>query len=192
MRIILGSESKGRQKVLREMGFNFDVMSADIDEKAIRHDNPVEFTLALARAKAQALIAVIIEPALLITSDQIKIYGGKIREKPVDKIQADRFLKSYHSEHPIKTITSVVVTNTRLGIQAEGTDTAKIWFYKICGQVVDEYIKSGDAFLYAGAFNHEHSLLSPYVAAIDGERESILGLPRQLTVELMERVQKQP
>jgi predicted house-cleaning NTP pyrophosphatase (Maf/HAM1 superfamily) len=40
MRLILGSSSKYRQQILRDMGFDFEVRVAGIDEKAIRYDVP--------------------------------------------------------------------------------------------------------------------------------------------------------
>lgn len=39
MQIILGSQSRGRREVLEGMGYSFETMSADIDEKAIRFDD---------------------------------------------------------------------------------------------------------------------------------------------------------
>lgn len=52
MKIILGSQSRSRRKVLEKLGYEFEVMPADIDEKAIRFDDPTKLTLVLARAKA--------------------------------------------------------------------------------------------------------------------------------------------
>lgn len=72
MEIILGSQSKGRRGVLERAGYTFDVMSADIDERAIRRDDPKELTRALARAKADALLPKIVGQALLVTSDQME------------------------------------------------------------------------------------------------------------------------
>ena len=40
LRIILGSASPARKKILQEMGYEFDVLPAGIDEKAIRSDDP--------------------------------------------------------------------------------------------------------------------------------------------------------
>ncbi|NQS90060.1 Maf family protein, partial [Patescibacteria group bacterium] len=82
MKIILGSQSKGRKKMLEEMGVEFEIMPADIDEKAIRLKDPKELVLVIARAKADALKPRISEPAILITSDQVVVWQGKIREKP--------------------------------------------------------------------------------------------------------------
>ena len=188
MRIILGSKSEGRSRVLKRMGVLFTVMSADIDEKAIRLSDPKELTLALARAKADALLPRITEPALLITSDQVVVYEGVIREKPESREQAIEFLESYR-EHPARCVTSVVVTNTATGARACGTDIAFIyfsWWYP--EPVIAEYVDSGDPFLHAGGFDHEHPMVAPWLLKIEGEKDSVTGLPWKLTQELMRQV----
>ncbi len=57
MKIILGSSSSGRKMVMeelgKELGFDFDVMIPDIDEKTIRLDNPRELVMAIAHAKTE-------------------------------------------------------------------------------------------------------------------------------------------
>ncbi|GFQ07102.1 maf-like protein ddb_g0281937 [Phtheirospermum japonicum] len=54
--IILGSSSVARKKILADMGFEFTTMSADIDEKAIRKEKPEDLVMALAEAKADAIV----------------------------------------------------------------------------------------------------------------------------------------
>ncbi|KAK4753464.1 hypothetical protein SAY87_022262 [Trapa incisa] len=56
-KLILGSSSIARRKILAEMGYEFTLMSADIDEKGIRKDKPEELVMALAEAKADAIIS---------------------------------------------------------------------------------------------------------------------------------------
>jgi septum formation protein len=82
MHIILGSQSQGRRELLAAMGYAFAVMPAHIDERAIRSEDSGALTLALAHAKADALLPQIHEPALLITADQVVVWQGTIREKP--------------------------------------------------------------------------------------------------------------
>ncbi|XLU97765.1 hypothetical protein S245_012105 [Arachis hypogaea] len=50
-KIILGSSSVARRKILSEMGYEFTKMTADIDEKSIRKETPEELVMALAEAK---------------------------------------------------------------------------------------------------------------------------------------------
>ncbi|GJT43997.1 mutator type transposase [Tanacetum coccineum] len=50
-KIILGSSSMARKEILKEMGYDFTIMTADIDEKSIRKEKPEDLVLALAEAK---------------------------------------------------------------------------------------------------------------------------------------------
>ena len=93
MRIVLGSGSRYRQQLLREMGYDFEVVSPRIDEKAIRLTDPAELALALAHAKADAVVADLQSPALVITADQVVAHAGQIREKPASAEEARRILE---------------------------------------------------------------------------------------------------
>ncbi|KAJ0961341.1 hypothetical protein J5N97_000603 [Dioscorea zingiberensis] len=101
-KIILGSSSSTRKQILAEMGYDFTIMTADIDEKEIRSENPEELVVALAQAKADAIISRLqigdfrekdAEPTLLITADQVVVHGGVIREKPSDARSYENLLK---------------------------------------------------------------------------------------------------
>ncbi|ONM26897.1 Maf-like protein CV_0124 [Zea mays] len=50
-KLILGSSSVARKHILEEMGLEFQVMTADIDEKSIRRENPDDLVMVLAEAK---------------------------------------------------------------------------------------------------------------------------------------------
>lgn len=56
MKLILGSKSIGRKRVLEKWGYEFEVMASDIDEKAIRCENYDILPLLIARGKTQALL----------------------------------------------------------------------------------------------------------------------------------------
>ncbi|XP_021717080.1 maf-like protein DDB_G0281937 isoform X1 [Chenopodium quinoa] len=77
-KIILGSKSKARREIMVEMGYEFTIMTADIDEKAIRKEKPEDLVMTLAEAKADAVISKLQiadkqvndnEPTLLIAAD---------------------------------------------------------------------------------------------------------------------------
>ena len=170
---------------MERAGYVFDVMPAYIDEKAIRLSHPSLLTLALALAKRDALLSRIGEPALLITSDQVVVYNGAIREKPTDAEEAERYLRTAHL-FPSETVTSVAVTNTVTKRSVSATDTARVYFRKIPEVVIREYIRTGDAFTQSGGFDCEHVLIAPYVDRLEGERESMVGLPIRLVRLLIE------
>ncbi|KAF9609718.1 hypothetical protein IFM89_018166 [Coptis chinensis] len=58
-KIILGSSSMARRQILSEMGYKFEIMTADIDEKGIRMEKPEELVMALAEAKADAIMSML-------------------------------------------------------------------------------------------------------------------------------------
>jgi len=188
VKIILGSSSKWRQQIMRDMGYDFEVMSPDIDEKAIRREDPEQLVLAIARAKAEALLPRITEPAILITSDQVAVHGSQIRKKPESEEEARSFLESY-AEHPAETVTAVVVTNTETGEQLAGVDTAKLHFKPIPAEIIDALLKDEDIMSCCGGFMSEHELLKPYEARLEGDLDSIQGLPAKLVEELIAQVQ---
>lgn len=84
-RVVLGSASSSRRMIMDELAskhdFNYDVRTADIDEKAIRHDKPRDLVLALAKAKATAIqekMKAAGEPmaGFLITCDQVCVVSS--------------------------------------------------------------------------------------------------------------------
>jgi septum formation protein len=187
MKIILGSSSKWRKKILEDAGYKFEIMAADIDEKKIRSDNYELLPLLIARGKADFLLAKIKEPALLITSDQVVVCEDELREKPRSKREAEKFLASY-SQFPVKSITSVVAVNTASQKKAEGVDIATVYFNKIPSHIIQEFIASEDAFACAGGFSISHPLLKPLVSKVEGNRDCVIGLPMNLTEKLVKRV----
>lgn len=188
MKIILGSASPRRKKLLADWGYEFEVMSPQIDEKAIRHEDWQALPLMVARAKAEVVRKQITEPAVLITCDTVVVHNGQLYEKPVDEEDARRMLLSY-GESPAEVICGVTVTNTATGKSGEGTDLAKVYFHKIPQPLIEEMVKHGQIYDFAGAFHPEYVAIKPYIVHIEGETGTVMGLPRKLTEKLIKEVQ---
>lgn len=184
MKLILGSQSKGRRGVLERAGYQFETMSADIDEKAVRSDDPEVLTLTLAHAKADALLPKIHEPAFLITSDQVVFCHGKILEKPETDDEVRAFFSEY-AKYPCQTVCAVVVVNTKTQERREGIDIATVTFREVPSKVVEELIEERDVFSRAGAFSIEEPKIQDYIVDVDGTLDSVIGLPLALTKRLL-------
>jgi septum formation protein len=187
MKIILGSGSAGRKQVLTEMGYSFEVVPPDIDEKQIRHTDPRQLTMMIAEAKARVLLEKVQEPAIIITADQVVAWNGEIREKPVDEVQARYFLENC-AGHPEEIVNSVVLTNTVTGQQEKGLDVPRLYFRTIPEALITVLIKEPKTYTYAGGFTISDPRLAPYIERVEGEKESIMGLPRTLTDRLIKAV----
>lgn len=189
MRIILGSQSAFRRALAEQLADNIELMSADIDEKAIRSGDYEELPLLLAHAKADALLPRIDGEALLITSDQVVVWRDELREKPESREQAAEYLRSY-SVHPAQTNTAVVVTNTATGKRYEGLDIAKAWYRPIPEEVIEQLLDEDKVTSAAGGFRIEDPLLKRYLERFEGAMDSVMGLPLDLTRSLLGRARE--
>lgn len=187
--IILGSQSKYRKGVLKELGYKFETMSSDIDEKAIRDDDPNELILKLARAKNDALKNKIGAEDILITSDQITIYKGEIREKPTSREEAYKFLKSYSNSN-LTTYTSLVVFNKANGKQAEGVDIVPVYFNEILESDIQTLIHQDNILHLGGGFLIQDPILFKCVKKIDGDIKSVMAMPPKLLQRLLKEVKE--
>ena len=167
------------------MGYEFETMSTDFDEKTIRHDDPEQLTLALAHAKADALLPHVSNDALVITADTVVLCNGNILEKPESPDEARSFYKEY-GVHPVIAVGAIVVTNTKTGIRVAGTDRVAIHLRPIPETVVEALISYGAIFNCAGGFTLWEPLLKDYINRVDGEVESAVGLSPTLTQRLIE------
>lgn len=178
---------------MHELVPEFEVMAADIDEKAIRHADPETLTSMLAKAKSEALrrrIAAspeLAEGAVLVTSDQVVVCGGVIREKPVDAPEARHFLASYRTL-PAICVTAVMAHNTVTGREATGVDLASVWFKNLTDEAIDSVIADNYIFSCAGGFAAGHPSFDQYLERIEGTIDSVMGLPKELTQKLIDEV----
>ena len=188
MKIILGSQSENRKQVLTEAGYKFEVMISDIDEKAIRHENLYELPLRLAKAKAEALLPKIKEPAFLITADQVIVWNGELREKPRDIKEARYYLETFSgSKFPAEHVNGVTVTNVTTGKSRTESEISRAYFSVIPPAKIEAFLKEGTWGKYAGGYDVRHPLLTPFIR-LEGTMDSALGLPLDVVERCMREV----
>ncbi|XP_040998854.1 7-methyl-GTP pyrophosphatase isoform X3 [Juglans microcarpa x Juglans regia] len=193
VQIILGSSSIARRTILAEMGYEFTIMTADIDEKCIRKDKPEDLVMALAEAKADAIISKLqtinhqekdVEQTILIAADTVVVYEGVVREKPSSKEEARQYLKDYSGSHAA-TVGSVLVTNLKTGFRKGEWDRVEIYFHEIPDEIIEKLIEEGIVLNVAGGLIIEHPLILPFVKQVVGTTDSVMGLPKALTEKLL-------
>ena len=168
------------------MGHEFTVMDPNIDEKAIRYEDPVQLVTALAYAKAEALLPQINAEALLITSDQVVYCNQQIIEKP-ESIEEAKYFLDLFTRYPTQAITAILVTNTANKQQFSGVDIAQITIAPIPADIIDSLVKQDYIKHCAGGFSIDDPLFIPYIKDITGEADSIRGLPKSLLNTLLQQ-----
>lgn len=197
LRVMLASSSKWRQALIGQIlpeGFAVSTATAispDIDEKAVRRSDPKELVLAIANAKADAVLKKLqAQDAvdLVICCDQVIVYDGQVREKPESEEECKLHLQSY-GEHgiPAVCVTGMVVVSPAhaADVRVEGVEVATQHFKPVPDRVAELLIAKGDVMYCAGSFVVEDALLQPYLGRREGDLETVQGMPKQLTRQLL-------
>lgn len=96
LKIVLASESPFRRRAMDMVGVPYETRAANIDEKAIRDDDPAQLTRKLAEAKAWK-VAAEYPDAVIVSGDAVAAKNGKIYEKPLDLDEAASFREASFS-----------------------------------------------------------------------------------------------
>ena len=185
-KLILGSASPFRKKLLEEAGFVFDVKTADIDEKQIRHEDFKELVLRLALAKRDAILAkYTFNPnSILITLDVVGVHNGKLREKPTSKKE----VISWHKNYPKgKTLVHCAIVAHHVGHNKTLTavDTTSIIWRKIPNRIINQM--ANDPTTYKAAAFTDRAFLH-YIKSLEGSIDTVIGVPVRILEEFLEKL----
>lgn len=190
--IILGSSSSARAQILDEMGWKYSVMNPDIDERAVTCSDPFRLPVLIAKAKATSILGQLGSdrvPTVIITSDQIVLFQNEVRCKPENEEQARSFLESYQDGAIVQTISAVVATHVPSGRQSSEIDLSTIHWSGIPTSAIDDLLETKpDIYRSCGGFLIEDPDFVNFVDRIEGELDSIRGLPIKSTKKVFRSV----
>lgn len=181
-RIILASASPRRRELLAGMGYEFEVIPADVQELQDTDGiTPEQLALANARLKAEAL-AKIHPDALVIGADTVVECGGVCCGKPADEADAVRMLQFLSGkEHHV--ITGVALRIA--GKKYDFADTSTVVFKDLSEADIHAYMKSVNVMDKAGAYAiQEHAEI--IINRFDGSLSNIIGLPVERLSEVLQ------
>jgi septum formation protein len=186
IKLVLGSSSPFRKRVLEEAGFVFDVATADIDEKAIRNKDFKKMVLDLGLAKRDAILAKnkFSPNTILITSDLVVSHNGKLREKPVSKSEVVSWHKEY-SKGETKVYCSLVVYHVGQKKTLKTVDIAHIKWHKIPTRVINQM--ANNPITYKGAGFISRAFFN-YAKSLKGSVNTVGGVPVKILEEFLEKL----
>lgn len=181
MKFILASASPRRKELLSSIVPSFEVIPAKGEEIADARLTPEETVCALARAKCDEVFSRNAD-SLVIAGDTIVVLGDKILGKPKDEEDARRTLGAL-SGKTHRVITGVSVRSPK-GARTDFAVT-EVRFNKLTEEFIDNYVKSGSPMDKAGSYGIQDGGL---VATYSGSYENVIGLPVELTAQLIKEV----
>ncbi|MCJ7434818.1 MAG: Maf family protein, partial [Anaerolineales bacterium] len=88
MNVILASNSPRRSQLLSLGNWTFSVTASDVDESKLPDENPAQYVLRLAKAKARAVAQTAQPDYIIIGADTAVVDSGDILGKPIDTAEA--------------------------------------------------------------------------------------------------------
>ena len=171
--MILASNSKRRQEILKDAGFNFKIITSDIkeisDKKII-----TEKILDIAEKKLEQ-IAKDNKNEFILAADTVVELNGKIFGKPKDMEEAFSFLKTL-SGNTHKVITAYVFKNISKNILIKEVVISEVKFLELDNEIINWYLGTAEPFDKAGAYGIQ-GYGRILVEKINGDYYSIMGFP---------------
>ncbi|MBI4612137.1 MAG: DUF2062 domain-containing protein [Planctomycetes bacterium] len=186
--IVLASASETRREILAAMGMDFTVVPSGASEETPPGMPPRDVVRELALRKARA-IGARIRQGWILGADTTIVHDGQVVGKPPDDAEAARILELL-SDDRHEVLTGLVLLDPATGRYVEGCASAYVRFGVIPPERIREYVGAGKSRGKAGAYDIADGSALPF-EAVDGDRSTVLGLPRQLLIELMERLRRE-
>lgn len=181
MKLVLGSSSPRRRRLLAEAGYEFEVFSPDAGEVADAGD-PAGSVLRNALAKNEACRR--IRPnAVVLSADTLVWMAGRIFGKPATLAEAAEFLRALSGRnHTV--FTAVAVSSPSAGRPLARVEASIVRFRTLDEAAIAAYIEKVRPLDRAGAYD-----ISDYgdivVERIEGSYTCVVGLPMEAARDLL-------
>ncbi len=184
-KIILGSNSPRRKKLLSELNLNFDVISGNVKETYSNKINKEKVAEHLAQRKALNISKLKLpKNYLLITADTTVLINGKILNKPINKKQSLKMLQEI-SNQSHQVITGICIKTSKK--ETLFSVSSEVIFNKLSLDEISYYIEKFKPFDKAGSYGIQEWIGHIGVNKINGSYTNIMGLP---TNDIYENLKK--
>lgn len=181
--LVLASESPRRLALLGQVGLvPGRVLPAAIDETPRKGELPRALALRLASDKAQAVAAVLAEPAFVLAADTVVAVGRRILPKAADETEVRACLALLSGRrHRVMTALAVVAPDGRMRSRLV---EAAVSFRRLPQAEIGAYAAAGEGVGKAGGYAIQ-GRAGAFVARINGSYSAVVGLPLCETVLML-------
>ncbi len=183
--IYLASQSPRRREILRQIGVRHAVIQAAIPEVAAPTESALDYVQRLARQKAAAGFAAMVQQSLPIApvlgADTLGLLDGHILEKPRDQAHGAAMLRQL-SGRTHQVITAVALHSAEH--QRLQVSTTHVTFRDLSDAEIDAYWRTGEPQDKAGGYAIQ-GLGAVFVKEIRGSYSGVVGLPIEATCALL-------
>ncbi len=187
--LVLASKSPRRISLLRQIGIQPMVITADVEEDFSNDETPIENALRLSLKKAQAVEEKVKE-GIIVGADTIVVLGEQLLGKPESEDDAHRMLRLLSGKtHNVITGFALLDVPTRK--RATAYEETRVTFRELPDDEIAEYISSGAPMDKAGAYGIQDDYGAVFVTRIEGCFYNVVGFPLAKFYSTLQKFQTQ-
>ena len=185
-RLILASKSPRRYELLKQVGFEFDVIPGRIEEDFVKGESPRKHVLRLAEAKALD-VGNQHPDRWVVAADTIVYIDHSILGKPKSREEAKKMLRRLSGkEHRVLTGFSVRHLEKGKGDREAVQTSVKV--KRLTPAEMEWYVETGEPFDKAGGYAVQ-GIGSFMIESIKGSYTNVVGLPICELIQMLSRLE---
>ena len=185
--VILASQSPRRVALLKQMGIDCLVMSADIDETVLANELPANYAVRLAKQKALTTLNKLDSQRAnlpIVAADTAVVLENEILGKPQNDVDAFNMLKKLSgTTHQVHTAVAVAFNNKI----KSALNTTLVQMMPLTDAMIAAYIATGEHRDKAGSYAIQ-GFAGSWIKRIEGSYTGVMGLPVYETAVLLDKI----
>lgn len=173
-KILLASQSPRRQMLLRDSGFDLEIVKIDVEESFPADLKAEQIPMYLAEKKGKAYTEPLEQNEVLVTADTVVWLKDRVLNKPADIGEAAEMLKALSGN--THTVYTGVCIRTNKGSKTF-YDATLVEFNELSHDMIDYYLINHQPLDKAGAYGIQEFIGYVGINRIDGCYYNVMGFP---------------
>ena len=171
--LVLASQSPRRSQLLKDVGFEFEVITRPVEEIVPEDIHPRAVAVLISENKAKAYNDLAAKN-IVVTADTIVAVDGEVLGKPGDAAEAKAMLQKLSGRSHIVISGATIFHKGRFKSISEETT---VTFRKLGDSEIDYYIENYRPYDKAGSYGIQEWIGMIGVVKIEGDFYNVMGLP---------------
>lgn len=172
---VLASKSPRRRELLKKIGVQAELMTANVDESVIKNLPPENTVTELALLKATDVAKYFCGDTYVIGADTVVCVDGEVLGKPKNIDEAKRMLRKLSGRSHF-VYTGYCIVHCKSGVAVSKYEKTEVFFKELSDKEIDAYVKTREPMDKAGAYGIQEKG-SLFIEKINGDYFNVVGLP---------------